>query len=189
MVSHTGVETASSAPSQSVTIANSHTTQVRRPNHPLSESTPRPHWPWPAVRYRAWRAPVAMHAALCHPRHMKPSGRRRTLGQRLLARAAGPECKRGELRLESKPVVSRSGGTHGGRGARVSSLAEVVMRRRSNLEASKPRVVSRAAHRLISPGPQRLVVLCKGPSNNRFNRSAQELRSWVPVALRAPAPG
>ncbi len=26
-------------------------------------------------------------------------------------------------------------------------------------------------------------------SNNRINRSAQELRSWVPVALRAPAPG
>jgi hypothetical protein len=25
--------------------------------------------------------------------------------------------------------------------------------------------------------------------NQPFNRSAQELRSWVPVALHAPAPG
>jgi hypothetical protein len=24
---------------------------------------------------------------------------------------------------------------------------------------------------------------------NRFDRSAQQLRRWVPVALRAPAPG
>jgi hypothetical protein len=34
-----------------------------------------------------------------------------------------------------------------------------------------------------------MVVLCKQPSNPRFNRSAQKLRFWVPVALRAPAPG
>jgi hypothetical protein len=33
------------------------------------------------------------------------------------------------------------------------------------------------------------VVLCKQPSNNGIDRSAQELRSWVPDALRAPAPG
>jgi hypothetical protein len=25
--------------------------------------------------------------------------------------------------------------------------------------------------------------------NHRFDRSAQQLRRWVPVALRAPAPG
>ena len=34
-----------------------------------------------------------------------------------------------------------------------------------------------------------LVVLCKRPSNNRFNRSAKQLRCLVPAALRASAPG
>jgi len=33
------------------------------------------------------------------------------------------------------------------------------------------------------------VALCRQPSNNRINRSAQQLRCRVPVALRAPAPG
>jgi len=34
-----------------------------------------------------------------------------------------------------------------------------------------------------------LVALCKRPSNNRFNRSAKQLRCLVPAALRASAPG
>ena len=33
------------------------------------------------------------------------------------------------------------------------------------------------------------VVLCRQMPNNAIDRSAQKLRFWVPVALRAPAPG
>jgi hypothetical protein len=32
-------------------------------------------------------------------------------------------------------------------------------------------------------------MMCEEHSNFCIDRSAQELRSWVPVALRAPAPG
>jgi hypothetical protein len=32
-------------------------------------------------------------------------------------------------------------------------------------------------------------LLCTLPPNPPFNRSAQRRRRWVPVALRAPAPG
>ena len=34
-----------------------------------------------------------------------------------------------------------------------------------------------------------MVVLCMQPSNQGMNRTAQELRSWVPVAHCAPAAG
>ena len=171
MVSQAGINSATHAPSPAVTLVKLHTPRVRNPNQPLSTSTPRPRWPWPAARYRAWQAAVQMHAVRCQPRRLTPTGRRRTLGQAVLARAAGRECKRSELRLKSKPVISRSGGRHRGRAARVPSLAEVDMHRRSHLEASKQRSLSQAAHRFSSSGPQRLVVLCKRPSNNALQRT------------------
>ena len=33
------------------------------------------------------------------------------------------------------------------------------------------------------------LLTCKQPPNHRFDRSAQRRRRWVPVALRASAPG
>ena len=35
----------------------------------------------------------------------------------------------------------------------------------------------------------KFAVLCRQLPNNRFNLSAQELRSWVPSSLRSSAPG
>ena len=115
-----------------------------------------------------------MHAALCHPRHMKPSGRRRTLGQRLLARAAGPECKRGELRLESKPVVSRSGGdtrrqgSQGvlfGRGGHAQAVESGGIKATGGLASCTPFVLARPA--ALSRAMQRAVQQSVQPERPR----------------------
>ena len=94
--------------------------------------------------------------------------------------SAGTRCGRegqaGSAPGEAKPMVCRGVSKGCEREARVPSLAAAVVHRRWNLEASKQRVVSQAAHRLPSPGPQRLVVLCKRPSNNAIERTVQQRR-------------
>jgi hypothetical protein len=50
-------------------------------------------------------------------------------------------------------------------------------------------VVARARASLAPKGESRNRGLCKQMPNNRMNRTARELRSRVPVALRAPAAG
>jgi hypothetical protein len=64
----------------------------------------------------------------------------------------------------------------------VHSLAEV--------ENSEVKVVSQSWPKSLSqPARSALVVLCKRPSNNAIDRSAQRRRRWVPSSLRSSAPG
>jgi hypothetical protein len=190
VVSHTGVETPNQHDSPSATLAKFHTTECADQTNLSRRAKPSPSLA--LARSARWclagsggNATRAMPPAPPESDWVEAYTWSESAGTR-----CGLEAQPESALVNPKPVVSQSGWTSGGREASVPQVAVVVRRRWSNPEASMQRVLSQAAHRLCSRGPQRLVVLCKRPSNNQFQRSVNsrlrrlsppaELGRWAP---------
>ena len=123
----------------------------------------------------AWRAAVEVQPVECDPRHENPAGQRRTLGQGVQARAAGSKCNRGCLRSGPNQWSLAAGGkaaqgqagAPSGRGGHAQAVDAGGIKAMGSLASSTARPRKR---------PQRLVVLCKRPSNNAIERTVQQRR-------------
>jgi hypothetical protein len=78
--------------------------------------------------------------------------------------------------VRSKPVVSRSARTDGGKGGRLPHSAVVVMRKRSTPAASRLWASSQATKLVLVRARSAQVVLCKQPSNPSLQGTVQQRR-------------
>jgi len=113
VASHACVETASIACSRSPTLADFETIDcIDQPAGPFVQTRALVHFgPQCSVVLGGQRWRCNVRDAICAE---KPAARRRTLGQRLRARAAGSKCKCGCLRSRFNPMVYHSVWTRGG---------------------------------------------------------------------------